>query len=192
MNNEKFTITVSSGMQIASIEQIDNTVVVLVEGARTEPKNHIPKEGDFVRYTNMYGTGYFVCGGQSFTSVKQKQNTYYIFSGDEIRVHDASSSNIDFPFYTNEFETISKDEFCKSINNLGYEYNFDTNEIELLKWQPKEGDEVHNVLFGVNSNRFYIHSFIWSMSRELTDCMKQSKEKAQQLCDKLNAALNEK
>ena len=98
MNNEKFTITVSAGMQIASVEQIDNTVVVLVEGIKAEP----------------------------------------------------------------------------------------------LKWQPKEGEEVYNVLFDVRANQFYIYPFQWSTQCTLSDCMKQSMGKAQKLCIKLNAALNEK
>lgn len=191
MNNEKFTITVSAGMQIASIEQIDNTVVVLVESIKTESLIHIPKEGDFVRFTYKDGVGYFICGEFRDGAVHQKKETAMIDAKGEIS--HKTSQHITFPFNKKcIFETITKDEFCKSLNNLGYEYNFDTNEIEPLKWQPKEGDKVYNVLFDVNSNRFYIHSFIWSMSRELTDCMKQSKENAQKLCDKLNAALYEK
>ena len=191
MNNEKFTITVSAGMQIASIEQIDNTVVVLVEGVKTEPEKHIPKEGSFVRFTYKDGVGYFICGKFHDGAVYQKKETAMVDSEGEISQR--TSYHIAFPFNKScVFETITKDEFCKSLNDLGYEYNFDTNEIEPLKWQPKEGDEVYNVIFDARSNKFYVYSFLWSTQCTLSDCMKQSKEKAQQLCDKLNAALNEK
>ena len=191
MNNEKFTITVSAGMQIASIEQIDNTVVVLVEGIKAEPLIHIPKEGDFVRFTYKDGVGYFICGKFHDGAVYQKKETAMIDSEGEI--FQRFSHQITFPFNKScEFETITQDEFCKSINDLGYEYNFETNEIEPLKWQPKEGDEVYNVLFDARLNQFYIYPFQWSTQCTLSDCMKQSMGKAQQLCDKLNAALYEK
>ena len=98
MNNEKFTITVSADMQIASIEQIDNTVVVLVEGVKIEP----------------------------------------------------------------------------------------------LKWQPKEGDEVHRVIFDRNENKFIIHSFTWQWGCKFHDCIKPSLKEAQKLCSILNLALYEK
>ena len=191
MNNEKFTITVSADMQIASIEQIDNTVVVLVEGVKTEPEKHIPKEGSFVRFTYKDGVGYFICGKFHDGAVYQKKETAMVDSEGEISQR--TSYHIAFPFNKScVFETITKDEFCKSLNDLGYEYNFDTNEIEPLKWQPKEGDEVHRVIFDRNENKFIIHSFTWQWGCKFHDCIKPSLKEAQKLCSILNLALYEK
>lgn len=193
MKNEKFTITVSSGMQIASVEQIDNTVVVLVDGAKTEPEKADFKDGDIIyQWVSDVNKSMLIILRNDYTFKEGEDNipSYAIVN----LKGDLTINEIFGTFDVTEFRLATENEKTILFDALakdGKQWDLEKKCIEPLKWQPKEGDEVYLASFH-SKLKFEVLPFVWDKFKTLTAFDRETQVECQQLCDKLNAALYEK
>lgn len=177
MKEKVFEYTVPKDYTV-KIEQSENSFVVLIESNQVEFKDGdilADDDGFIAIYKNK------LCHANDI-NYHALLNTY-----SELYFDDYCSQS-GFKIATPEQQRIIFDALAKE----GKQWNAEKKCIDPLKWQPKQDDEAHRVIFSREKDKFIIHSFTWHNGCKLDDCVMPSIKEANQLRDKLNAVLNEK
>lgn len=110
------------------------------ETLQIEDLKVVPKVGDCVKIKG-HGCFYYSIVS-SFFSENNRHNVHfgsYLFKDDD----ECFICNGNGEWGLSDCEVLSKVQFQKELNELGFEYNFDNGTISELKWKPKHGEKYY-------------------------------------------------
>lgn len=167
-----------SEMLDATIEMVDGVMVVSPKEVKFEPK-----DGDVVKSNDAIWIFYSLRNCGTFNAHVVLLDGSLFFTK---------------PVYCEEIRPATEEEKKKLFDKLaeeGYEFDFENKELVKLKWEPKEGEQFWLPIYYTASTAFSPISTLFDSERDmiLLDkgwCFK-TKEECQELCNRLNDAINQ-